>query len=57
MDASIVTAPCSNKSEDKTQDPEMRQTRKGSQWYFGMKAHISVDGRTKMIHSVRRQCA
>lgn len=30
----------------------MHQTRKGNQWYFGMKAHIDVDSRTKLIHSI-----
>ena len=33
-------------------DPEMQQTKKGNQWYFGMKAHIGVDSRTKLIHSL-----
>jgi IS5 family transposase len=33
-------------------DPEMHQTKKGNQWYFGMKAHIGVDSKTKLIHSV-----
>ncbi len=33
-------------------DPEMHQTRKGKQWYFGMKAHVGVDSQTKLIHSV-----
>ena len=52
VDASIISAPSSTKNKKKARDPEMRQTRKGNQWYFGMKAHIGVDSRTKLIHSV-----
>ena len=36
---------------DKARDPEMHQTKKGNQWYFGMKAHFGVDSRTKLIHA------
>ncbi|MBK6736533.1 MAG: IS5 family transposase [Haliea sp.] len=52
VDASIISAPSSTKNKKKERDPEMHQTRKGNQWYFGMKAHIGVDSRTKLIHSV-----
>lgn len=52
VDATIITAPSSTKNKDKKRDPDMRQTRKGNQWYFGMKAHIGVDSRSKLIHSV-----
>jgi IS5 family transposase len=52
VDASIINAPSSTKNKDKARDPEMHQTRKGNQWYFGMKAHIGVDSRSKLIHSV-----
>ena len=52
VDATIIAAPSSTKNQDKARDPEMHQTRKGNQWYFGMKAHIGVDSRTKLIHSV-----
>jgi IS5 family transposase len=52
VDATIISAPSSTKNQDKARDPEMHQTRKGNQWYFGMKAHIGVDSRTKLIHSV-----
>ena len=52
VDATIINAPSSTKNKDKKRDPEMHQTRKGNQWYFGMKAHVGVDSRTKMIHSV-----
>jgi IS5 family transposase len=52
VDATIIGAPSSTKNQSGSRDPEMRQTRKGSQWYFGMKAHIGVDSRSKLIHSV-----
>jgi IS5 family transposase len=52
VDASIIHAPSSTKNQKKERDPEMHQTRKGNQWYFGMKAHIGVDSRSKLIHSV-----
>ena len=52
VDASIIHAPSSTKNKKKERDPDMHQTRKGNQWYFGMKAHIGVDSRSKLIHSV-----
>ena len=52
VDATIINAPSSTKNQDKARDPEMHQTKKGNQWYFGMKAHIGVDSKTKLIHSV-----
>ncbi|HEB56771.1 MAG TPA: IS5 family transposase [Gammaproteobacteria bacterium] len=52
VDATIINAPSSTKNRDKRRDPEMHQTKKGNQWYFGMKAHIGVDSKTKLIHSV-----
>jgi IS5 family transposase len=52
VDASIISAPTSTKNKDKQRDPDMHQTRKGNQWYFGMKTHIGVDSKTKLIHSV-----
>ena len=57
VDASIINAPTSTKNKDKSRDPEMHQTRKGNQWYFGMKAHIGVDSRSKLIHSVAATAA
>ena len=50
--ASIVHAPGSTKNAAPARDPEMPQTKKGNQWYFGMKAHIGVDSRSKVIHAV-----
>jgi IS5 family transposase len=52
VDATLINAPSSTKNEQKARDPEMRQTKKGNQWFFGMKAHIGVDSQTKMIHSM-----
>ena len=52
VDASIINAPSSTKNAEQKRDPDMHQTRKGKQWYFGMKAHIGVDSQTKLIHSV-----
>lgn len=52
VDATIIDAPSSTKNKAKARDPEMHQTRKGQQWYFGMKAHVGVDSRTKVIHAV-----
>jgi IS5 family transposase len=43
VDATIIATPSSTKNADKQRDPEMNQTRKGQQWYFGMKLHIGVD--------------
>ena len=57
MDATIIAAPSSTKNEEGKRDPEMHQTKKGNQWYFGMKAHIGVDSRTKLIHSVAATAA
>src|ERR1700748_1335109 len=52
VDATIINAPSSTKNAAKARDPEMHQTRKGNQWYFGMKAHLGVDSRSKLIHAV-----
>jgi len=51
VDATIIGAPSSTKNATKTRDPDMHQTRKGQQWYFGMKMHIGVDSRTGLVHS------
>jgi IS5 family transposase len=52
VDATIINAPSSTKNADKARDPEMHQTKKGNQWYFGMKGHFGVDSRSKLIHAV-----
>ncbi|MBB5736622.1 IS5 family transposase [Xanthomonas arboricola] len=51
VDATLIGAPSSTKNVKKERDPEMHQTRKGQQWYFGMKLHIGVDSRTGLAHS------
>ena len=52
VDATIINAPSSTKNQDKTRDKEMRQTKKGNQWYFGMKAHVGTDSNTGLAHSI-----
>ena len=51
VDATIIGAPSSTKKEQKACDPEMHQTRKGSQWYFGAKLHIGVDSQSGLVRS------
>lgn len=51
VDATIIGAPSSTKNADKARDPEMHKTRKGQQWYFGMKLHIGVDSQSGLTHS------
>jgi transposase, IS5 family len=52
VDATIIGAPSSTKNKDGKRDPEMHQARKGQQWYFGMKAHVGVDSKSKLIHTI-----
>ena len=52
VDATIIAAPSSTKNQDGERDPQMRQTKKGNQWYFGMKAHIGVDEESGLVHHV-----
>jgi transposase, IS5 family len=52
VDATIIHAPSSTKNAGGERDPEMHQTKKGNQWYFGMKAHIGVDAKHGIVHSV-----
>jgi len=51
VDATIIGAPSPTKNASKQRDPEMHQTRRGQQWYFGMKLHIGVDSTTGLAHS------
>lgn len=51
VDASIISAPSSTKNKERQRDPEMKQTKKGNQWYFGMKMHIGSDTQGR-VHSV-----
>jgi IS5 family transposase len=52
VDATIIAAPPSTKNKEKSRDPEMHQTKKGNQWYFGMKAHVGVDVASGVVHTV-----
>ena len=52
VDATIVHAPSSTKNSSGERDPEMHQTRKGQQWYFGAKAHVGVDAKEGHVHSL-----
>lgn len=53
VDATLIAAPSSTKNQSGERDPEMKQSKKGQQWYFGMKAHIGVDAESGLVHSVR----
>jgi IS5 family transposase len=57
VDATIIAAPSSTKNADNARDPEMHQTKKGNQWYFGMKAHIGVDVESGLVHTVTTTAA
>lgn len=57
VDATLISAPSSTKNEKKKRDPEMHQTKKGNQWYFGMKVHIGVDAGSGMVHSLEATAA
>ena len=52
VDATIISAPSSTKNDSGTRDPEMRQTKKGKNWFFGMKAHIGADRDSGLVHTV-----
>ena len=53
VDATLIAAPSSTKNSSGQRDPEMHQSKKGNQWYFGMKAHIGVDAESGLVHTVR----
>ena len=57
VDASIISAPSSIRNRARARDPEMHQTRKGNQWYFGMKLHIGVDSESGIVHSLHTTAA
>src|SRR6202008_1534986 len=57
VDATIISAPSSTKNKAGKRDPEMHQTAKGREWYFGMKAHVGVDSKTKLIHTILASAA
>jgi transposase, IS5 family len=51
VDATLIAAPPSTKNREQSRDPEMHQSKKGKQWYFGMKVHIGADSQTGLVHS------
>ena len=53
VDATLIAAPSSTKNASGERDPEMKQSQKGQQWFFGMKAHIGVDADSGLVHTVR----
>jgi IS5 family transposase len=57
VDATLISAPSSTKNASGERDPEMHQSKKGNQWYFGMKAHIDVDDESGLVHTVRGTAA
>tara|TARA_R110002074_G_scaffold90662_2_gene198691 strand:- start:22 stop:978 length:957 start_codon:yes stop_codon:yes gene_type:complete len=57
VDATIIDAPSSTKNKAKSRDPEMSSTKKGNEWYFGMKAHVGVDADSGIVHSLETSTA
>ncbi|THJ42472.1 MULTISPECIES: IS5 family transposase [Aeromonas] len=57
VDATLIEAPCSTKNKRGERDGEMHQTKKGNQWYFGMKAHIGVDAKSGLTHTLETTAA
>lgn len=57
VDATIISAPSSTKNKAGERDSQMHQTAKGKQWYFGMKAHVGVDSKERIIHTVKVSAA
>ena len=53
VNATLIAAPSSTKNASGEREPEMKQSQKGQQWYFGMKAHIGVDAESGLVHTVR----
>ena len=53
VDATLIAAPTSTKNKEKARDPDMHSSKKGNQWYFGMKAHIGADAESGLVHTVR----
>ncbi|GIA20803.1 IS5/IS1182 family transposase [Vibrio cholerae] len=52
VDATIIQAPSSTKNKKNERDPDMHQTKKGNEWHFGMKAHIGVDAKSSLTHTL-----
>jgi len=54
-DATIIVVPSSTKNREKKHDEAMRQTKKGNQWYFGMKAHVGADAKSDAKRAFARK--
>ena len=52
VDATLISAPSSTKNQAGARDPEMHSTKKGNQWYFGMKVHAGVDSGSGYVHTI-----
>jgi IS5 family transposase len=52
VDATLIAAPSSTKNQSGGRDPQMRQVKKGNQWYFGMKAHVGTDAQSGIVHTL-----
>ena len=57
VDATLIHAPSSTKNAQKKRDPQMHQTRKGKQWYFGMKMHTGVDAGSELVDTIQATAA
>jgi transposase, IS5 family len=57
VDATIIDAPSSTKNEARARDPQMSSTKKGNDWFFGMKAHVGVDAQSGVVHSLETTTA
>ncbi len=57
VDATLISAPSSTKNKEKSRDPEMHSTKKGNQYYFGMKCHVGVDAASGYVHTVETTAA
>ena len=57
VDATIIDAPSSTKNKARPRDPEMSSTKKGNDWFFGMKAHVGVDADSGIVHSLETTTA
>jgi IS5 family transposase len=53
VEATLIAAPTSTKNKDRARDPERHSSKKGNQWYYGMKPHIGVDAESGLVHTVR----
>ena len=57
VDSTIIAAPPSTKNKEKKRDPQAHSVKKGSTWHFGYKAHIGVDSKTGLVHTVKTTAA